>query len=370
MAPPSFDFASLFCQEDSSIFDENDFGGPNSFEMFDESWKDECDPYLNQITQFDDSTQQFNEPIFALVPPPLLSDESLKDLVANECHHLPASDYVNRLKYGDLDLQDRMEAVDWIEKVGVHFGFGPLCLYLAVSFMDRFLSVVEILKERTWSIQLLAVGCLYLAAKIDETVVPPTVDMQMEEKKYLFDNKTMLKMELMVLSTLKWRMQGITPFSYIDYFLNKVNGDQGPIGDSVLQSFQLIQSTARGIDFIQFRPSEIAAAVAVTLSVKGENQTERAVSLLIEYVEKEKVMKCIEMIQQLSSSSTDSAKDTNVANASSEYFSHVSQNPIDVLEDMCLNYKSDDDNNKNATTSTQANSAHNSPQAKRQKPNI
>jgi cyclin D1/2/4 len=44
-----------------------------------------------------------------------------------------------------------------------------------------------------------------------------------------------------------------------------------------------------GIDFIQFRPSEIAAAVAVTLSVKGENQTvqiEKAVSLLIEYVKK------------------------------------------------------------------------------------
>ncbi|GAU34397.1 hypothetical protein TSUD_217370 [Trifolium subterraneum] len=358
MAPPSFDFPSLFCHEDSSIFDEND-----SFEMLDESsWQDECDPYLNQIPQFDDdSTQKFNEPI-VLIPPPMLSDESLKDLVAKECHHLPASDYVNRLKYGDLDLQERMEAVDWIEKVGVHFGFGPLCLYLAISFMDRFLSVVEMLTERTWSFQLLAVGCLYLAAKIDETVVPRTVDMQMKEKKYLFDNKTMLKMELMVLSTLKWRMLGITPFSYIDYFLNKVNGEQVPIGDSVLQSFQLILSTVRGIDFIQFRPSEIAAAVAVTLSVKGENQTvrtEKAVSLLIEYVEKEKVMKCIEMIQQLSSNSLDSAKDTN---ASSEYFSHV-------LEDLCLNYKSDDDNNKNAT-SPQANSAHNSPEAKRKKPNI
>ncbi|MCH91508.1 cyclin D2, partial [Trifolium medium] len=84
----------------------------------------------------------------------------------------------------------------------------------------------------------------------------------------------------------------------------------------------------------------------------------------------EKVMKCIEMIQQLSSSSTDSAKDTNVANASSEYFSHVSQNPIDVLEDLSLNYKSDDDNNNKNATSTQANSAHNSPEAKRQKPNI
>lgn len=44
-----------------------------------------------------------------------------------------------------------------------------------------------------------------------------------------------------------------------------------------------------GLDFIQFRPSEIAAAVAVLVSVEGENlivQTEKALSLLIEYVEK------------------------------------------------------------------------------------
>jgi len=44
-----------------------------------------------------------------------------------------------------------------------------------------------------------------------------------------------------------------------------------------------------GLDFIQFRPSEIAAAVAVLVSLVGENltiQTEKAVSLLIEYVEK------------------------------------------------------------------------------------
>jgi hypothetical protein len=123
MAPPSFDFANLFCNEDSIIFDENDFEGPNSLDTLDESWRDECDPYLNLIPQFDESThQQFVEPI-VLVPPPLMSDESLKDLVAKECHHLPASDYVNRLKYGDLDLQGRMEAVEWIEKVGLRFYF-------------------------------------------------------------------------------------------------------------------------------------------------------------------------------------------------------------------------------------------------------
>lgn len=48
-----------------------------------------------------------------------------------------------------------------------------------------------------------------------------------------------------------------------------------------------------GIDFIQFRPSEIAAAVAVLVSMVGENQTvetEKAVSLLIQYVEKVLIM--------------------------------------------------------------------------------
>jgi len=68
----------------------------------------------------------------------------------------------------------------------------------------------------------------------------------MDEKKYLFDKETLRTTELMILSTLKWRMQAITPFSYIDFFLNKVNGDHVPIGDSILQSFQLIMSTVRG----------------------------------------------------------------------------------------------------------------------------
>ncbi|AES98215.1 putative cyclin [Medicago truncatula] len=345
MAPPSFDFSCLLCTEDSSILDENDLGG-----------------------SMEDETEQFDEPIEyvppPLLPPPLLSEENLKVLIEKECHHLPASDYVNRLKNGELDLQGRMESIDWMEKAGLYFGFGPLCIYLAIRYMDRFLSVVDMLKERKWSIQLLAFCCLYLAAKIDEVVVPRSVDMQMDEKKYLFDKKTLRTTELLILSTLNWRMQAITPFSYIDFFLNKVNGDQVPIGDSILQSFRLIMSTVRGLDFIQFRPSEIAAAVAVLVSVEGENlivQTEKALSLLIEYVEKEKVMKCIEMIQQLLSGSGSSAKDANVS------VPFVAQTPIGVLDALCLSYNSDD-NHSDATTAPLADSPlHNSPDAKRKK---
>lgn len=46
-----------------------------------------------------------------------------------------------------------------------------------------------------------------------------------------------------------------------------------------------------GIDFLEFRPSEIAAAVAI--SVAGENQTvdiEKAISVIIHHVEKVKLI--------------------------------------------------------------------------------
>jgi len=71
---------------------------------------------------------------------------------------------------------------------------------------------------------------------------------QVGESKFIFEAKTIQRMELLVLSTLKWRMQSITPFTFLDYFLYKINGDQSPLKSSVMQSIQLISNTARGTD--------------------------------------------------------------------------------------------------------------------------
>lgn len=53
-------------------------------------------------------------------------------------------------------------------------------------------------------------------------------------------------MELLVLTTLKWRMQTITPFSFIDYFINKINSDQIVSTSSIDKPVQLILSTLKG----------------------------------------------------------------------------------------------------------------------------
>ncbi|MFS7976464.1 putative cyclin domain-containing protein [Helianthus anomalus] len=91
------------------------------------------------------------------------------------------------------------------------------------------------------------------------------MDLQVCEARYVFEAKTIQKMELLVLTTLKWRMQTVTPFSFIDAFIEKLGCDQ-PISRSlILRSTQLILCLINGIDFLEFRPSEIAAGVAISL---------------------------------------------------------------------------------------------------------
>ncbi|CBI40832.3 unnamed protein product, partial [Vitis vinifera] len=53
-----------------------------------------------------------------------------------------------RLRNGDLGIGSRQDVVDWIAKVHAHFGFGPLCTYLAINYLDWFLSVYEFLKVK------------------------------------------------------------------------------------------------------------------------------------------------------------------------------------------------------------------------------
>ena len=48
---------------------------------------------------------------------PIQSDELISWMVKRECEHMPASDYLNRFINGDLDLEARREAIDWIGKV-------------------------------------------------------------------------------------------------------------------------------------------------------------------------------------------------------------------------------------------------------------
>ncbi|CAK9163600.1 unnamed protein product [Ilex paraguariensis] len=358
---PSVDCAvsSLLCAEDNnSIFYDDDDVDIGVFEEFDDKWN-------NRNSRINNQNQSFiGDQCFTGLP--IQSDECLAFMVKSECEHLPAIDYLKRLKNGDLNLGAREVAVDWIRKVVdgltfnalAYFSFGPLCAYLSINYMDRFLSAYESPKWKAWMMQLLAVACLSLAAKMEETEVPLCLDLQVADSKFVFEARTIQRMELLVLSTLKWRMQAVTPFSFIDYFLRKINSDQTTSSSSFCRSTQLIMATINGIEFLEFKPSEIAAAVAI--SVSGETQTidtEKALSALTHHAEEERVRKCVELLHELSLLSGC----MKVLNAS---ISSLPQSPIGVLDASFLSYKTD-----KTTVGSCASSSHNSPDAKRRKLN-
>lgn len=44
----------------------------------------------------------------------------------------------------------------------------------------------------------------------------------------MFEARHIKRMELIVMKTLKWRLQAVTPFSFIGYFLDKFNEGKPP----------------------------------------------------------------------------------------------------------------------------------------------
>lgn len=73
-------------------------------------------------------------------------------------------------------------------------------------------------ESKPWAIQLLSVACLSIAAKMEEQSVPLLSEYPIE---YRFENKVIKNMELLILSTLEWKMGLPTPFAYLHYFFTK-----------------------------------------------------------------------------------------------------------------------------------------------------
>ena len=53
-------------------------------------------------------------------------------------------------------------------------------------------------------------------------------------------------MELHILATLKWRMQAVTPFTYISYFLDKFSEGKPPSFALASQCAEIIVGTLKG----------------------------------------------------------------------------------------------------------------------------
>ncbi|CAN6198173.1 unnamed protein product [Urochloa humidicola] len=151
------------------------------------------------------------------------------------------------------------ESVSWILKARSYHGFQPATAYLAVSYMDRFLSSSS-LPDYGWAFQLLSVACLSLAAKMEETSVPPLLELQIESTSCIFEPRTVQWMELFVLVKLDWRLRSLTPFAFIDLFACKADSSGRCTRSLVLRACQITLNAIHENEFLNHCPASMAAA--------------------------------------------------------------------------------------------------------------
>ncbi|KAK9949121.1 hypothetical protein M0R45_004661 [Rubus argutus] len=236
-------FSSLLCQEDETCL-------------------------MNQVANDDEELEKSSIDFH----PFLFSeddDEYIKNLVQRESYCFGSKGFVpfSHCSSTSWFKAARLDSIDWIFNARAEFGFRLQTAYLSITYFDRFLSKRSIDDGKLWAFRLLSVACLSLAAKMEEIKVPSLSEFQVQD--YDFESRTIQRMELLVLSTLEWKLGSTTPFAYLHYFINKFfcECESRPKG-LVSGAIRLIVAMTKEIDLMDTRPSIIAAA-AVLAAIDG-----------------------------------------------------------------------------------------------------
>ncbi|XP_028069136.1 cyclin-D2-1-like isoform X1 [Camellia sinensis] len=223
---------------------------------------------------------------------------SIVHMFDSELDQLLEHELLRQLLKKDEIVEARLDAIDWMLKVHGYYNFRDETAYLSVNYLDRFLCSHALPEGKRWLWQLLSVACLSLAAKMEETRAPLLLDLQVLEPKFMFEPKTVQRMELFVMAKLRWRLRVVTPFDFVDYFIAKLQC-LNPNVDHFCCLFYRVQglilSSCQVVDFLDYTPSTIAAAAV--LCTIDEKVNDHKTIIFHEKVSKELVKRCCQLFK-------------------------------------------------------------------------
>ncbi|KAE8674724.1 Cyclin-D3-1 [Hibiscus syriacus] len=224
-------------------------------------------------------------------------DDELSSLLSKEEKVQPC----DSLQINDNLAEARREAVEWMLNVNAHYSFSALTALLAVNYLDRFLFSFRFQSDKPWMTQLAAVACLSLAAKVEETQVPLLLDLQVEESRYVFEPKTIQRMEILVLATLQWKMNPVTPLSFLDYIVRRLGLKDILCWEFLRRCDRILLSAISDSRFMCYIPSVMATATMLHVvdGVEPNLRAEYQNQLLgILGIDKDKVDECCKLITE------------------------------------------------------------------------
>uniref|UniRef100_A0AAV2J5Q0 G2/mitotic-specific cyclin-B2 n=1 Tax=Knipowitschia caucasica TaxID=637954 RepID=A0AAV2J5Q0_KNICA len=180
------------------------------------------------------------------------SEEIYCHLRQNEVQLRPRCGYLD--KHPELSGAMRQVLVDWLVEVALEYGLLSETLFLAVNYLDRFLSETAFVKRG--KLQLVGMAALMVAAKYEE-IHPP----ELNEFVYITDStytrRQLIRMEHVLLKVLAFKMAAATAKQFLRQFL-VVN--PAPVPTENLAMYLCELSLLEMDPFLQHKPSIIAAS--------------------------------------------------------------------------------------------------------------
>lgn len=154
---------------------------------------------------------------------PLISEDNWPVAeYADDIHkHLRESELRYRSKPGYMSKQPditncmRVILVDWLVEVAEEYKLCSETIYLAVNYLDRFLSCMSVLRAK---LQLVGTAAILLAAKYEE-IYPPEVDEFVYITDDTYTKKQLLRMEHLMLKVLSFDMTAPTSHQFLMQYL-------------------------------------------------------------------------------------------------------------------------------------------------------
>ncbi|XP_036868095.2 cyclin-A1 isoform X1 [Manis javanica] len=168
-----------------------------------------------------------------------------------EVRYRPKPHYLQ--KQPDITEGMRTILVDWLVEVGEEYKLRSETLYLAVNFLDRFLSRMSVLRGK---LQLVGTAAILLASKYEE-IYPPEVDEFVYITDDTYTKRQLLRMEHLLLKVLAFDLAVPTTNQFLLQYLRR----QGVcVRTENLAKYVAELSLLEADPFLKYLPSLIAAA--------------------------------------------------------------------------------------------------------------
>ncbi|XP_050364141.1 G2/mitotic-specific cyclin C13-1-like [Argentina anserina] len=170
----------------------------------------------------------------------------------------PLPDYMERIQRDAISATMRGILVDWLVDVADEFKFLPDTLYLCVSYVDKYLSMNVIDKQK---LQLLGVASMFIASKYEE-INPPNADELSDMTENTYTKMEVIKMEADILKSLKFEMGNPTVRTFLRKFTDAAHGtDKTPNLQFEFLVSYLGELSLLDYKCVKFLPSLVASSV-------------------------------------------------------------------------------------------------------------